>query len=614
MSWLNAISTANRETRQVEADNRKREADIRTLHRMRQQDADAAAERTRQSQIKSSAAENLPDFVPMDAGSMYGTAAPAALAAPATPRAPASTPGSFTQDQIRRGQQSQLRMRNPATSVVPDQSAAETARLSRYAPPRPQPKLGSSGYDTSAVASAISAAMPQRGVADRVARLRRQEELSRLNPSMGSTANQSAAETSRLLGVPAPSTSGGATFEQFRDAVFGQESGNGAVDTLQPNYAGALGKGQILESTFNGLKAAGKIPADYDWRNPAHNEAGAVAYMQEAWQAAKGDPRMAAAYYYGGPKAIAGGQINTYRDLKNPRAPDTHGYADQVMARIGRTAPTPSSTSPGVQVHTADNTVTATQATAMASTGQVQQTQQPTPAPGLPEPQAAVPAEAVGGLGSGDNQSMQILRMQMAELRSRLPYAKDAAEVYALRDAMAKVAAGAQEIQVRNTAARALQDDAALTSLARTASAPFAATPQGFVLVQSDAQGNWRPASRPVDRATLITHLVGVLTGSAAAAAAEGRKNQFDLQKAVTVEQIRGLNALREAAAKHQFNLQLELAKNQLNEQDVLGIETNPMTGQQLVRTKRGVFELVPGADLGDGMRGTTTMRPVTVQ
>lgn len=123
-------------------------------------------------------------------------------------------------------------------------------------------------------------------------------------------------------------------FDKFKSAIFGQESGNGAVDTSKPNYAGALGKGQILRPTFEGLKKQGKIPADYEWTNPAHNEEAAVAYMQEAWSAGGGRPDLAAAYYYGGPKAIKGGQIVSYRDLKNPNAPDTIGYANSVLKRM----------------------------------------------------------------------------------------------------------------------------------------------------------------------------------------------------------------------------------------------------------------------------------------
>lgn len=124
-------------------------------------------------------------------------------------------------------------------------------------------------------------------------------------------------------------------FEKFKAAVYGQESGNGAVPTDKPNYAGARGKGQILEATFKGLQKNGAIPANYEWSNPAHNEAASDAYMAEAWQAAGSDPRRAAAYYYGGPKAIKGGGIVEFGDRKNAKAPTTVQYAEQVAGRMG---------------------------------------------------------------------------------------------------------------------------------------------------------------------------------------------------------------------------------------------------------------------------------------
>lgn len=598
MGWLNAISIANRETRQVESDERARETSIRNLHRMRQQDADAQTERERQASAKAAYAQDTPDFLPLDQGSGYGVYnAPATPAA--APQAPAATGGQ--QAQVQRLREMQMRARNPSAGYTPDQSAAETARLSRAAPARRPSALEANGYDNTRAFEAVGA--PQRAAVDRQKQLQRRTELARLNPSRGVTPDQSAAESDRVLrqGTPGLPTGG---FDAFKGAIFGQESRNGAVDTSKPNYAGALGKGQILESTFNGLKQQGKIPANFEWRNPEHNAAAAEAYMQEAWQAAGGDPRMAAAYYYGGPKAIAGGKINTYRDLKNPRAPDTNQYADQVLSRMGR----------GAQPALPAGERPAPTAVAQASPQPAPAGAAPTAAPGLPMQQvAAMPGDVVGGRGTDDGQSMRILRMKMNELRARMPYAKTAEDAQAIRGQMAELAAGAQEIQVRNAAGAALEDNNALTSLARMASAPFAQAAEGFVLVRPDGQGNWKPASQPVDRATLVTHLVSVLTGSGAAAAAEQRKADNEIRKAVVVEQVKGTNAAREASMKHQFNLQEEMQKYDMSADDFLGVETNPNTGQQIVRTKRGMFSIVPGVEV-NGMMTNTTMRPIAVQ
>lgn len=597
MSWLNAISTANRETRNVEAANRQREQEIRNLQRMRQQDMDAATERDRQARGKADAQQDIPGFVDLPSGGMWGMNTPAAPQAPATQ--PTVKPGL----EVNPMKASRYREVNKPTGAAPDQSMAESSRLARQAPPQKAGKLATSGYDAQSIAMAQRADEPSRATANRGAQQRRLSELVRKNPTTDTRRGEAPAESARLLRqpVPAPPEPGGG-FDAFKAAIFGQESGNGAVDTSRPNYAGALGKGQILESTFNGLKANGKLPAHYDWRNPEHNEAGAVAYMQEAWQAANGDPRMAAAYYYGGPKAIAGGKVNTYRDLKNPNAPDTNGYAQQVLARMGAQPP---AAAPGLPVQ---------QPTQVAQGAQPIPTDAASVAP--PPQQVAqgapgmqVDRGTVAGLSPEDDQALRVLRLQHSELARRLPYAKDIAEAQAIRDKLVTIVSGAQDIQVRNAATQAIDNDQALTSLARAAGVPFTQTPEGFVLVKPDGQGNWRAASPPADRMSLITHITGVLTGSLAARAAEDRKAGYKVQESVATEHVKGLNKLREVAAKAQMDMQSELMKYQLSENDVKGVEFNPINGAAMVRTTRGVFEVVPGG-VGD-LAGPSTLRPI---
>jgi hypothetical protein len=595
MSWLNAVGTANRETRNVEADNRQREEQIRNLQRMRQQDMDAATERDRQARGKADAMQDIPGFVDLPSGGMWG------MNTPAAPQAPATQPTVKPGIEVNPMKASRYREVNKPAGAAPDQSMAESSRLARQAPPQKPGKLATSGYDAQSIAMAQRADEPSRATANRGAQQRRLSELVRKNPTTDTRRGESPAESARLLRQPVPaSPEQGGGFDAFKAAIFGQESRNGRVKTDEPNYAGALGKGQILESTFNGMKAAGKIPAHYDWRNPAHNEAGAVAYMQEAWQAANGDPRKAAAYYYSGPKGIAGGQVNTYRDLKNPNAPDTNGYAQQVLARMGAQPP---AAAPGLPVQ---------------QPTQVAQGAQPIPtdaAAVAPQPQQVaqgaqqVDRGTVAGLSPEDDQALRVLRLQHSELARRLPYAKDIAEAQAIRDKLVTIVSGAQDIQVRNAATQAIDNDQALTSLARAAGVPFTQTPEGFVLVKPDGQGNWRAASPPADRMALITHITGVLTGSLAARAAEDRKAGYKVQESVATEQVKGLNKMRELAATHQMNMQEELFKQGLTEKDVKAIEFNPTTGAAMVRTTRGVFEIVPGG-VGD-LAGPSTLRPI---
>lgn len=122
-------------------------------------------------------------------------------------------------------------------------------------------------------------------------------------------------------------------------AIYGQESGSGAADTSQPNYAGARGPMQVTLETFNGMKAKGMIPKDADWANPNDTMAAGVTLVKALAAKYGNDPRKIAAAYYAGEKAVnADGTINNFRDLKNPKAPDTLGYVEQVMGRLGKSA------------------------------------------------------------------------------------------------------------------------------------------------------------------------------------------------------------------------------------------------------------------------------------
>jgi hypothetical protein len=122
----------------------------------------------------------------------------------------------------------------------------------------------------------------------------------------------------------------------LKAAILGQESGNGTADTSQPNYAGAIGPGQIIPTTFDALKNQGLIPKDYDINNPAHNRAASGALLDHLMEKYADDPSKAAAAYYAGEKAVRpDGSVANYRDRKNPNAPTVFQYQDQVLHRMG---------------------------------------------------------------------------------------------------------------------------------------------------------------------------------------------------------------------------------------------------------------------------------------
>lgn len=111
-------------------------------------------------------------------------------------------------------------------------------------------------------------------------------------------------------------------------SVYGQESGGGK--NTQTSNAGAVGGMQILPKTFAGVADQG-----WDIKDPVHNIRGGIRYLKQLHDMAGGDPALTAIGYYGGPKAMAAARNGVaVRDPRNPNAPDTFEYADQVLNRL----------------------------------------------------------------------------------------------------------------------------------------------------------------------------------------------------------------------------------------------------------------------------------------
>lgn len=112
-------------------------------------------------------------------------------------------------------------------------------------------------------------------------------------------------------------------------SIFQQESGSGTnTKTSSHNATGGM---QIIPSTFKSVADKG-----WDINNPEHNYRAGLRYLKQMNDYADGDMRLTAIGYYGGP-----GGINKARkgiavsDRDNPNAPNTFGYADQVLSRMG---------------------------------------------------------------------------------------------------------------------------------------------------------------------------------------------------------------------------------------------------------------------------------------
>ena len=126
------------------------------------------------------------------------------------------------------------------------------------------------------------------------------------------------------------------TLADLARSIYEQESGSGR--NTKTSNAGAVGGMQVIPSTF-------KSVADKGWSidDPVDNARAGVRYIRSMLDRGDGDPYLAAAAYYGGPggmdKARRGVAVS---DPRNPKAPTTLQYAQQVVDRMkpGETAPT----------------------------------------------------------------------------------------------------------------------------------------------------------------------------------------------------------------------------------------------------------------------------------
>ena len=111
-------------------------------------------------------------------------------------------------------------------------------------------------------------------------------------------------------------------------SIYKQESGGGK--NTKTSNAGAVGGMQILPTTFASVADKG-----WDINDPMMNARAGIRYIKQMDKLAGGDPALIAAGYYGGPgglqKAKQGIAVS---DPRNPNAPNTLQYGQQVAARL----------------------------------------------------------------------------------------------------------------------------------------------------------------------------------------------------------------------------------------------------------------------------------------
>jgi hypothetical protein len=111
-------------------------------------------------------------------------------------------------------------------------------------------------------------------------------------------------------------------------SIYQQESGSGR--NTKTSNAGAVGGMQIIPATFKSV-----AEKDWDINDPFYNSRAGIRYIKQLFEKADGDPALTAAGYYGGPggleKARRGVAVS---DPRNPNAPTTLEYGQQVAARL----------------------------------------------------------------------------------------------------------------------------------------------------------------------------------------------------------------------------------------------------------------------------------------
>ena len=122
----------------------------------------------------------------------------------------------------------------------------------------------------------------------------------------------------------------GTSLEPLARSIFQQESGSGK--NVKTSNAGARGPMQVLPTTFKAYNPKGNIDDPYD------NSVGGLRYIKDLYSKTN-DPGLTAVGYYGGPKAIEKAKAGVaVSDPRNPKAPTTLQYMEQVMGRTGQAA------------------------------------------------------------------------------------------------------------------------------------------------------------------------------------------------------------------------------------------------------------------------------------
>lgn len=575
---IGGMSAAQYAGQQSAEEARAAERQVRELERMRAQDALSV----RNEQYRQGLMQPVEGIPALPGGTPMGLATPTMVGAPAV--ASSAAPAS----QAPTGPSAFLR------PTAPDQSTAESARLARVGTPAPTaaPYANLAGYTPPAGETG-----PQSMAALRDSRMRRfanpqaaaQEtgvpmteaqrfaELQQKNTQATAIPAAPAANAPRGIRNNNPgniiaspfATRMGATgvddkgFAIFPDAASGERA---AVSLLGVYGQQGLNTVDQIVSKWSPPNAPGNTPqATQNYINFVSKELGVAPGAPLNMQDPQVLQRIAAAKF----------------KFENGPGPLGQGTAQPAMAGAPTAAP----------------------AQAAAPAAPAAPTMQFTP-------------EQITRISTQAQQEMRMADMRLQELNRMLAMAPDVATASKIRETANQIRFTSYGVQLTDAAAQAMggnQD--ALAQLATAARVQYAQTPQGFVEVSLDpATNQYKAVSQPMPLNSFINSLYSVATGAAAKAEAQRREAALKVQGEIAVEQVKGLNKLREVSATAERDLQKALFERQLSANDVAKIDTVGGLGKEqvLVTMKNGqIAVLQPAQDLGGGMMSQPRLQPI---
>ena len=212
------------------------------------------------------------------------------------------------------------------------------------------------------------------------------------------------------------------------------------------------------------------------------------------------------------------------------------------------------------------------------------------------------------------DQQMRMAQLRLKQLREMAAVTRDPVALQGMHDQVMQLQVGMQEAQTYQLAAQAAGgNEAALSQLVQMMGGiGVARTAQGYVTVDP-ASG--RATSQPMSAGELAKTIYGNLSASARAQAAASSKERdkamYKAQGDMAVEGVKNQGAQKLEEMKANQAISEAILKNQLTSGDIMGVETNPVSGQTIVRTKRGVFAVSVEASKFD-QKPTPKLVPIT--